>query len=314
LLGKFCKPSAQLIYPVPAGGSSHASFEWELQSRNFFYWGFTLEGKLFSLVRVIAFSANKGGVGKTRFGILAANCLGVHGKKVLFIDMDFNNSATFYYLEDEYAHEIQSKNIANALSRETNCLADYVVPTRHKGVSLLASSRYLSDLRSINEKRLCRMIPLIEEKFDAVIIDCQPDYNNLTLNAINASDVVITPVLKDLDSYNAACFLGQKIALDTDKAENWYISINGYNRQYQAAAGGKQKEYLDIYRSEFDSLTPQRCWLPWTADMNEIKDKKKLLSLFPAQGAVHNPELYKSAFSLSEFCMQEKMEPSGGVF
>jgi chromosome partitioning protein len=200
---------------------------------------------------VAAFSANKGGVGKTRQALLAANCLGAAGKRVLVIDMDFNNSATFYYLSPDMAGAAGEKNIADALAKESNLLSDYALPTNHRGVDLIASSRYLADLRSISEKRLGRMIPSLAGKYDLVIIDCQPDYNNLTLNAINASSLIITPVLKDLDSFNAAAFLGQKIALDTDKYDHWYITINGYNRHYEDASGGKQKEYIDVYRHEF---------------------------------------------------------------
>jgi chromosome partitioning protein len=260
---------------------------------------------------VAAFSANKGGVGKTREALLIANCLGAAGRRVLVVDMDFNNSATFYYLPGDLAGAAGEKNIAAALSRESNLLADYAIPTGHKGVDLIASSRYLADLRSISEKRLGRMIPALAGKYDLVVIDCQPDYNNLTLNAINASDLIITPVLKDLDSFNAAAFLGQKIALDTDKQENWYITINGYNRHYEEASGGKQKEYIDVYRSEFSRITDPATWFPWTADMNEIKDRKKRLSDTPLRGEICNPELYHAVISLSEFLIQEPFENPG---
>jgi chromosome partitioning protein len=257
---------------------------------------------------VAAFSANKGGVGKTRQALLTANCLGAAGKRVLVIDMDFNNSATFYYLPPDQTEAAREKNIADALAKESNLLSDYILPTGHKGVDLIASSRYLADLRSINEKRLNRMIPALAGKYDLVVIDCQPDYNNLTLNAINASNLIITPVLKDLDSYNAAAFLGQKIALDTDKQENWYITINGYNRHYEEAVGGKQKEYIDVYRGEFLRLTDPGTWFPWTADMNEIKDRKKKLSDTPLRGEVCNPELYNAVVRLSAFIVQEPFE------
>jgi chromosome partitioning protein len=257
---------------------------------------------------VTAFSANKGGVGKTRQAILIANCLGAAGKRVLVIDMDFNNSATFYYLPDDRAGTAREKNIADALSKESNLLSEYTLPTGHKGVDLLASSRYLADLRSINEKRLSRMIPALAGKYDMVIIDCQPDYNNLTLNALNASGLIITPVLKDLDSFNAAAFLGQKIALDTEKEDCWYITINGYNRHYEEAAGGKQKEYLDVYRSGFLRITGPETWFPWTADMNEIKDRKKKLSALPLRGEICNPELYHAVIRLSEFLIRGPFE------
>jgi chromosome partitioning protein len=254
-------------------------------------------------LRIIAVSANKGGVGKTRQAILTANCLGAAGKRVLVIDMDFNNSATFYYLKAEQMEMAKSRNIADALGRESNRLADYALPTGHPGVDLLASSRYLADLRSVSEKRLSRMTAPLAEQYDAVIIDCQPDFNNLTLNALNAADLIITPVLKDLDSYNAACFLGQKIALDTDKQGVWYITINGYNKQYEHAKGGKQKEYLDVYLQEFNRVTPRDSWFPWTADMNDIKDRKARLASGPAPGAVCNIELYQAVIRLAEFCI-----------
>jgi chromosome partitioning protein len=257
---------------------------------------------------VAAFSANKGGVGKTRQALLTANCLGAAGKRVLIIDMDFNNSATFYYLPDEQAGAAVEKNIAVALARETNCLLDYAISTGHEGVDLIASSRYLADLRSINEKRLSRMLPALAGRYDLVVVDCQPDYNNLTLNAINAANLIITPVLKDLDSYNAAAFLGQKIALDTDKQDCWHITINGYNRYYEEASGGKQKEYIDVYRNEFPRITDPATWFPWTADMNEIKDRKKKLSATALRGAARNPELYNAVVSLSEFLLQSPFE------
>jgi hypothetical protein len=265
-------------------------------------------------VRVITVCANKGGVGKTRMVMLIANCLGAAGKQVLVMDMDFNNSVSFYYLSPEQTEQSRTRNIADGLARETNNLADYALATGHPGVHLLASSRYLSDLRSVNEKRLSRMTGSLSGVYDVVLIDCQPDYNNLTLNALNAADLILTPVLKDLDSYNAACFLGQKIALDTDKQDVWYLTVNGYNRQYEAAAGGKQKEYLAIYQKEFQRLTDPATWFPWTADMNEIKDRKKRLSCHPMRETVQNPALYHAVVRLSEFCVQHELREKPAVF
>jgi chromosome partitioning protein len=264
--------------------------------------------------RVIAACANKGGVGKTRVAILEANYLAALGKKVLVMDMDFNNSATIYYLREEAEHEIARKNVAEALSREENPLGNYAITTVHKGLSFIPSSRYLADLRSINEKRLSRMINSLNGLYDFVIIDCQPDYNNLTLNAINASDIIITPVLKDLDSYNAAQFLGQKIAIDTDKKDSWFITINGYNRQYENSSGGKQKEYLEIYKKNFRQITNPSAWYPWTADMNDIKDKKMLLSKSPRKGAVCNKLLYDAVASLAESFLDEDIIQRPEVF
>jgi cellulose biosynthesis protein BcsQ len=65
------------------------------------------------------------------------------------------------------------------------------------------------------------MLPALARQHDLVIIDCQPSYDNLTLNPLNAAACAIIPVLKDLDSFNAACFLQQKLASETDKSSQW---------------------------------------------------------------------------------------------
>jgi chromosome partitioning protein len=252
-------------------------------------------------------------VGKTRTALLTANCLGSAGRRVLVIDMDFNNSATYYYLDEELFKQAAQRNIADALSRETNDLSDYTLPTLREGVDIIASSRFLADLRAINEKRLARMLPSLAGKYDLVIIDCQPTYDNLTLNALNAADVIITPVLKDLDSFNAACFLQQKIASETDKISRWYITINGYNRHYEEARGGKQREYINTFTERLPH-TVKETWYPWTQDMNELKDLKKKLSAAPVPGAVCNPVLYKAVVNLAECFVDEEHITRGEAF
>jgi chromosome partitioning protein len=267
---------------------------------------------------VIALAANKGGVGKTRYVLLLANCLGAAGKRILVIDMDFNNSATFYYLSDldsEAERDIINKNIADAMSKEENSLDNYSIFTSHKGVSLIASSRGLADLRSVNEKRLMRMIPTLKGLYDFVIIDCAPNYDNLTLNAINAADVILTPVLKDMDSFNAAAFLQKKISIETDKAGVWFVSINGFDRQYEDAKSGKQRDYVEMYQNHFAGhITPKESWFPWVADMNEIKDKQKPLSRVLIKGAVCNPGLYQAVISLADMLTDDDSIPWAEVF
>jgi chromosome partitioning protein len=270
-------------------------------------------------VRVICMAANKGGVGKTRFALLLANCLGASGKRVLLIDMDFNNSASFYYLADlasDAERDIINKNIADAMAKEENNLDDYSILTSHAGVSLIASSRGLADLRSINEKRLNRMIPALSGRYDFVIIDCAPNYDNLTLNALHASEIIITPVLKDMDSFNAAAFLQKKIAVETEKANAWFACINGFDRQYEDAKGGRQRDYVQLYHEYFSGhLTPPETWFPWTADMNDIKDKRKLLSNKPnIKGAAFNAGLYQAVIALAESVIDDESLTWAEVF
>ena len=76
---------------------------------------------------VITFSSMKGGVGKSSDAILFANNLAARGYKVLFFDMDTNNSSTIYYCMG-IANEFPTQNVAEALAHRTT--EGYTVQSR----------------------------------------------------------------------------------------------------------------------------------------------------------------------------------------
>jgi chromosome partitioning protein len=254
----------------------------------------------------VSFAAVKGGVGKTRYAIFTANCLGAAGKRVLFVDTDINNSASFYYLLTREERELaKDKHIAGALSKSENDFADFAIPTSHPGISIVPSSLYLTDLRSIDTNRLSRMVEHISGDYDVVIIDCQPDYNNIVLNAVNASDLIVTPVLLDLDSYNAARFLRDKINYETNqKTDNWFLAINGYDKKHENAEKGVQQEYISLYTKTFPNMSPHETWYPWLGrlDMGNLKDKHYKLSMKKGANRVCHPVLFLAVYNLATCC------------
>ena len=87
------------------------------------------------------------------------------------------------------------------------------------------------------------------------------------------------------------------------------ISNNVENAHYRKKAGltKKQKEYIDRYEQAFAGhITPRSCWLPWTQDVNEINDRKKLLSNKNYSNAVNNPALYDAVCNLAECFIDEE--------
>ena len=259
---------------------------------------------------VVSLSSIKGGVGKTNITILLANCMASAGKKVVLIDSDLNNSLSFYYLDDAMMEKTKKQNFAAALSDEKNNLCDYAVQTRVPGVELIASSPYLADLRTINEKRLKRMIPSLYGAYDILLIDCHPTYDNIVLNALYAADYVITPVLKDLFSYNAAVFLSEVLPRDVEGLENWFVLLNGYDKRYEEAKSGRQNEYIELYKAKGLPLTPQETWFPWTVQIRMITDyRKKLSRTGSTPGAVFCPPLYVAAVELARCFFDGEFEP-----
>jgi chromosome partitioning protein len=257
---------------------------------------------------VVSFMSIKGGTGKSTIVINLAKCLAAAGKRVLAADSDLNNSLCSHFINDDDMERTKSINLAAALSDEANNLCDYVVPTITPGVDIIASTPYLADLRTLNEKRLKRMISTLYGKYDILIIDCPPTYDNIVLNAVNASDYTITPVLKDLFSYNAAAFLAGVLPRDVENFKNWFVLINGYDKRFEEAKTGRQNDFLELYRKGGFPLTPVETWLPWTAQIHLLVDYRKSLTCAKGNsGAVYNPDLYKAITELAGCFFDDKL-------
>jgi len=276
--------------------------------RPYHYW---VEDDLCSACKttVISFTSIKGGTGKTHIAILLAKCFAAAGKKVLLIDSDLNNSLSFHFLTEEMFERTKKQNIANALSKEENNLCDYAVPTITEGVDLIASTPYLADLRTLSEKRLKRMIPTLYGKYNVCIIDCPPTYDNIVLNAVNASDYTITPVLKDMFSYNAAAFFSRVLPRDVENMKNWFILINGYDKRFEDSKSGRQNDFIKLYQRDELPLTPAETWFPWTTMIHLVVDYHKNLSCSKGiPNTVYNPDLYKAVSELAGCFFDEELQ------
>ena len=250
---------------------------------------------------VVALSSIKGGVGKTHIGILLARALAAAGKKAVLIDSDLNNSLSYHFLNEEMMRKSLKVNLAQALSDEANNLCEYALSTKTAGVDLIASSPYLADLRTLSEKRLSRMIHTLYGVYDILIIDCHPTYDNIVLNALHAADYVITPVLKDLFSYNAAVFLSEVLPRDVEGLRNWFILINGYDKKHEDAKRGRQSDFVKLYTKRGLPLTPSETWFPWTAKIHEIVDYHKKLS------SAFHPALYSAVVEFADCFFDEPL-------
>lgn len=257
---------------------------------------------------VVSLASIKGGTGKTHIAILLAKSLAAAGKKVALIDTDLNNSLSYHFIEESEMEQTKALNIAAALGDEAHNLCDYMVPTITPGIQIIASTPYLADLRTLSEKRLKRMIPALYGKFDICIIDCPPTYDNIVLNAVNASDFTITPVLKDMFSFNAAAFFAGVLPRDVEGFENWFVLLNGFDKRYEGAKSGRQHDFLELYRKEGFSLTPAETWLPWTNHIHLLVDyHKKLTCIKGTMGAVYNPDLHKAIAALAGCFFDEEL-------
>ena len=154
------------------------------------------------MTKIISLVNQKGGVGKTTTSINLAAALGKEGKKVLLIDLDPQRNATtgLGFSSGDYDHDIYE-----VMTSKCN-IKDAIIKTKFKNLSILPSTINLAGvdvefvknmLENNNFKQNDQLKIAIEEiknRYDYIIIDCQPSLGIATMNALVASNSVIIPV------------------------------------------------------------------------------------------------------------------------
>jgi chromosome partitioning protein len=147
--------------------------------------------------RVVSMTNQKGGVGKTTTTINLGASLAEYGRKVLLVDFDPQGSLSVGLGMNPHDMEL---TVYNLLMERDVSIDEVVVPTGVPGMDLLPSNIDLSaaEVQLVHEvareQTLQRVLAPAIEKYDVILIDCQPSLGLLTVNALTASDGVIVPL------------------------------------------------------------------------------------------------------------------------
>ena len=146
--------------------------------------------------KVVSFSNQKGGVGKTTSCVNISAQIANKGKKVLMIDMDPQGNATSglgiqksKIKKTIYDVIIGKCDIKDAIIK-SNFKNLWVVPAN---IDLAGAEIELHDLEEAeNFTKLA--LESVKEDFDYIFIDCPPSLGMLTVKALTASDGVVIPM------------------------------------------------------------------------------------------------------------------------
>jgi len=146
--------------------------------------------------KIIAFTNQKGGVGKTTSAINVATSLAVSELKTLMIDLDPQANATTG-LSDLF--EKNKSNIYNVLIEKESILSS-IIKTKLNFLDVVTSTNDLvgAEIELVSmigrEYRLNECLLDIKDEYDYIILDCPPSLGLLTLNALSASNSVLIPI------------------------------------------------------------------------------------------------------------------------
>ena len=179
--------------------------------------------------RVVSMCNQKGGVGKTTTTINLGASLAEYGRKVLLVDFDPQGSLSVGLGLNPHEMEL---TIYNLLMQRDIDVDDVIVPTGVEGMDLLPSNIDLSaaEVQLVHEvareQTLQRVLAPALEKYDVILIDCQPSLGLLTVNALTASHGVVIPLECEFFAMRGVALLVETIEKITDRL-NPRLQVDG---------------------------------------------------------------------------------------
>ncbi len=153
-------------------------------------------------MKIISFSNQKGGTGKTTACVNTAAGLVKIGERVLIIDLDPQGNTTVSVGIRMKPEDMTVSDFISGGARIEDVMLDSyladlsVLPSdttlAHTEIELVSKSKNQFFLK----KSLERSIDVLES-FDFILVDCPPSLSLLTVNGLCASDYIIVPVLCD---------------------------------------------------------------------------------------------------------------------
>ena len=146
--------------------------------------------------KILAFTNQKGGVGKTTSAVNVALSLAVSEVKTLLIDLDPQSNATTGLAE--LFDDLNGNTYDIMLNGDG--AKDAITSTSFSHLDIIASTNDLvgAEIELVGvmarEFQLQKALNKIKKKYDIIIIDCPPSLGLLTINALTASDALVIPI------------------------------------------------------------------------------------------------------------------------
>ena len=165
--------------------------------------------------KIVSFSNQKGGVGKTTSCVNMAAYIAAEGKKVLLVDMDPQGNATTGL---GFSKSSLEQSIYSVLIDDEKALEN-IMPTEVENLDLLPSNIDLAGAevelvyKKNRERVLKNALEEIRSRYDYILIDCPPSLGLLTINALACADSVIIPIQSEYYALEGLSQLMNSISL-----------------------------------------------------------------------------------------------------
>ena len=213
--------------------------------------------------KIIAFTNQKGGVGKTTTCINVSTSMALMGKKVLLIDIDPQGNATSGIGIKKTA---EMPSIYNLITGDLT-VEQVLQKTTVENLDILPANIDLAGVEvemvymENREKILKNVLDNVKDSYDFITIDCPPSLGLLTINALTCADSVLIPIQCEFFALEGLSQLMNTIRL-VKKRLNPAIAIEGVlltMKDNRSSLGQQVTEEIKKYFTNyvFDTYIPR---------------------------------------------------------
>jgi len=149
--------------------------------------------------KIVAVFSNKGGNGTTTIAVNLADALArYHGKKVVVVDLALASGDVTMFFNVNPAYSILDL-AKNAEKADYDFLHTLLVK-HSSGVYILADPPMIEDAETISAGEVREILSTLRSMFDIIIVDTSHQFEERTLTALEASDVILLVTLLNLPS------------------------------------------------------------------------------------------------------------------
>ena len=134
----------------------------------------------------------KGGTGKTTSAVNLAYSLAMTGKRVLVVDADPQANLTPFFARANR----HGKTLLDVL-KEPQKAEGCIYRSKYLNIDIIRGNTALRESDVQSEWQLARALAAIQKDYDYCIIDTRPAFENLTMSAVYAADLLLTPACLD---------------------------------------------------------------------------------------------------------------------
>lgn len=239
---------------------------------------------------IISFQMLKGGSTKTSSAFNLAVRLNQYGAKVLAVDLDMQGNLT-----DALGVEVTTQPVFYHVAANEAKIEEAIVSVS-EGLDLIPSDfenstlDFLITSRRLDLRRfIANALGAVRNKYDFIIIDCNPALSSLNISIALSSDRVLIPVNPDKFAAKGL----KKTIEEFERIGKEYGHPVNYNLLYTLYDGREatSQKYLIEYGSQYkDRLLP--IVIKRNADVKNALDQKKSIFDFPKASAREDFDLF----------------------